>query len=82
MSHPELEPEGLLLLEGEDREDRMDLGLGALFFSPPAAERSLRREPSLERPQRLRRSRRTASDGGSPLAGGLPYTGRRFCEYN
>jgi len=61
--------------------------LAALFLTPPVANISLRRDSSLERPsrsqhRRSRRSRRTASDGGSPLAGGLPYTGRPFCEYN
>ena len=63
--------------EGAD-EEAEDSEVTALLASP------LRRDSSLERPRRpsLRRSRRTASDGGSPLVEGLPYTGRRFCEYN
>ena len=69
---------------GPDGEDEADLDVASLFLSPPVAEGSLRREPSLERPSRPahRRSRRTASVGGSPLLGGLPYTGRPICEYN
>ena len=67
----------------ESDEDDEDLEVALLFATPPAATLQ-RRDSSLERPRQplLRRSRRTASDGGSPLTGGLPYTGRPFCEYN
>ena len=69
---------------GPEGEDEADLELARLFLSPPVMEGALRRESSLERPSRPahRRSRRTASVGGSPLSGGLPYTGRRICEYD
>jgi len=66
-----------------EQEDEEDLEVWQLFRTPPAAD-SPPRERASERPRRpaLRRSRRPTSEGGSPLAGGLPYTGRRFCEYN
>jgi len=54
-----------------------------LFATPPAVAHP-QQDPLAERPRRpiLRRSRRSSSEGGSPLVGGLPYTGRFFCEYN
>ena len=62
----------------------MDQEAAALLDSPPGASISPRREQSLDRARRpsTRRTRRAASDGSSPLAGGLPYSGRPFCEYN
>lgn len=71
------------LEENELEEDEVDLEVAHLFNTPPAAAPP----PPLratERPRRpvLRRGRRPSSEGGSPLAGGLPYTGRFFCEYN
>ena len=66
-----------------DPEDEEDLEVWQLFRTSPAAG-SPPQERASERPRRpaLRRSHRSASTGGSPLVGGLPYTGRPFCEYN
>jgi hypothetical protein len=65
----------------EDDESEEDLEVANLFVTPPAASPPTY-DRATERPCRpaLRRSRRSASDGGSPLVGGLPYTGRPFCE--
>lgn len=67
---------------GQETEEEVDIEVASLFATPPAAS-SPPAERATERPRRaaLRRSRRPTSEGGSPLAGGLPYTGRPFCEY-
>ena len=71
--------------EEEDEEDgsEVDMEVAALFATPPVSSPN-QEDPALGRPRRpaLRRSHRSGSTGGSPLVGGLPYTGRRFCEYN
>jgi len=69
-------------LEGQEDEE-VDLEVAALFATPPAAVPQ-HPDRATERPRRpaLRRGRRSASTGGSPLMGGLPYTGRPFCEYS
>ena len=70
------------ILEMAER-DEEDPELVAILANRPVAV-STPREGSLDRGRRprTRRSRRAASDGGSPLAGGLPYTGRPICKYN
>jgi len=64
-------------------EDEESAELAVILAARPV-DASTPREGSLDRGRRpaTRRSRRTASDGGSPLTGGLPYTGRPLCEYN
>ena len=71
------------LEEDEPEEDDAEVEVPHLFATPPAAASPppLRATENPRRP-RLRRSRRPTSEGGSPLAGDLPYSGRPFCEYN
>ena len=75
--------EGEAFGEAGHEEDEEDREVAEILASQPVAA-STPRDGSLDRGKRpaTRRSRRTASDGGSPLTGGLPYTGRPFCEYN
>jgi len=70
-------------LSEPEKEEELDIEISFLFATPPAVV-SPPHERATEGPRRpaSRRSRRPTSEGGSPLAGGLPYTGRRFCEYN
>ena len=70
-------------LPEREMEEEEDLEVAILFATPPAVA-SPPLERATERPRRpaLRRSRRPTSEGGSPLAGGLPYFGRPFCEYD
>jgi len=71
--------------EGEDEyetEDEVDMEVAALFATLPAA--ALHQEETAtgrSRRPTLRHSRQTDSEGGSPLAKGLPYTGRPICKY-
>lgn len=67
--------------EGEEDKENVD---PAVFFVAQPVGASTPREASLDRGRRpsTRRSRRTSSLGGSPLSGGLPYTGRPICKCN
>ena len=71
-----------VMRSGDEGSEGVDEGELEIELAPPLAS-PMRRDSSLERPGRasLRRSRRTASDGGSPFLR-LPYTGRPLCEYN
>ena len=69
-----------VMRSGDEGSGGVDKGEEEIELAPPLAS-PIRRDSSLERPRRPRHTRRS-SDGGSPLIKGLPYTGRRVCEYN
>lgn len=74
---------GIEEVNDEDEEDDDDLEVAHLSASQPIVTPPLLEEPrGRSRRPVLRRSSRSASTGGSPLVGGLPYTGRPFCKYN